>query len=620
MLSLIKNYQKISFLVILCFFAVSFSQPKDAGWNGKINGVKSWRLPNAPSGTRPDQCWHAVGSAPNGDIYISGHDHATNSMLYRLYQKDDTLRYVGDARAASQAANNWLNGETCQKFHTRPIYFNGRVYVATLDRSTIDDAWQSTRGFHWYCYDVAQNTFIDLSASEPNGVGAPKLQIITIQPDPKLNVMYGATIPECKIVSYDIAKKQTTVLGRPSQWTQYIYSNRFMWVDSRSRLYISAGNERSQWYQGENKSVFDNLFYYDPKNGFGVLEQFALQGANAIECGQWNREHTKCYVSDDQGHIYCFDDNGPTWTYLGRPDFSATYKVWVIHVSPDGEKIYIGRCDNNNAIYEFDIASKTSRLLCTISECDDQAGSKAFITGYDAWDRNGNFYISAFSMNDGQNVILTRINPVKIKVAKNMLPALVEVTAEAGAGGSVIVKRTGATTSSLNVIYEVTAYNTNNEEVKKVYGRTTIPAGSSSIELNIDKSQFSNVTGASNIIFSVECDGNNYLAGSQRTVPLGSVLALNDLKKQSDFSSVSLKTLKNINGEIVVRIEGINNSQFDISLFDINGKLIKKNYNVTSNNRRYDFVLTKEKISSSGIYILKIKSGNETYQHKVKYY
>jgi hypothetical protein len=60
------------------------------------------------------------------------------------------------------------------------------------------------------------------------------------------------TIPENKLVQYDIETGQTTVLGKPSAWQGYFYSNRYMWVDSRGRVYISGGSSRNQWNQGES--------------------------------------------------------------------------------------------------------------------------------------------------------------------------------------------------------------------------------------------------------------------------------------------------------------------------------------------------------------------------------
>jgi hypothetical protein len=495
--------------------------PYDTPRQGLIDGASIWQLPNSPDGDRPDQCWLAVGSDADGEIYISGHDHSQNSMMYRLFQEDQTLRYIGDARTASQAVSNWENGETAEKFHTRPIHHNGQVYVATLDSSSMNNSYLYTRGFHWYGYDIESEVFSDLSVSEPNGVGGDHLQIVTIQKDPLNNLLYGMTIPENKLVQYDIETGQTTVLGKPSAWQGFFYSNRYMWVDSRGRVYISGGSSRNQWYQGESSSIFNHIWYYDPDTGFGELQNFALEGPNAMEVGQWERNNERLYVSDDQGHIYRFTDANSSWEFLGRPAFSSSLKTWIFQLSADEEKIYIGLSDGNqpNAIYEYDIASGTSFELLKISDLDSQAAIENFITGYDSWDSQGSFYISNFSMYDGDNTFMLGINPVRIKVAKGILPELVQVTAQAIDNG-ITVNRSGQTTASLEVLYVIKGYDSDDKPIAETLGKVTVSAGQASITINpesLDQPE-------SNLIvkrdFTIIPDGNDYVTGEQRVVEL----------------------------------------------------------------------------------------------------
>ena len=344
-------------------------------------------------------------------------------MLYRLDPGSGYLTWVGDALTASTAADNWEPGETAEKFHTRPTYHDGRMYVATLDKSSIDDAFLSTRGFHRYAYDPASGDFVDLSADEPGGVGAEHLQVVTIQADAVNNRIYGMTIPENKLLYYDVAQGQTTVVGTPDGWQGYFYSNRFIWTDSRGDVYLTGGTERSQWNQSEDRSVLDSVWRYSPDSGFEDTG-FELQTLAAIEVGQWNTTHDTLYVSDDMGHIYRFTDAGATWEYLGRPDFpagetsSGFNKVWVFQLDPGEETIYLGRSDNSgrpNEIWEFDIDTGRSSVLATLPDLDTTAGREAFITGYDSWDSDGNFYISAFSMYDSENAYLIGLNPDQIR-------------------------------------------------------------------------------------------------------------------------------------------------------------------------------------------------------------
>lgn len=399
--------------------------PTASARDGETPGVRVWQLPDAPVGTKPDQSWLAVGSAPDGAIYISGHDHVLNSMLYRLDPATGILSWVGDALTASRAADNWEAGESAEKFHTRPTYFDGRVYVATLDSSTMDDAYLDTRGFHWYAYELESGAFLDLSADEPGGVGAPHLQVVTIQADPVNRRIYGMTLPGNELLYYDVDRGRTTVVGSPEPWEGYFYSNRFMWTDSRGAVYVTGGTERSQWNQGEERSVLDTVWRYVPDVGFEDTG-FALQTLAAIEVGQWDAAREQLYVSDDMGHIYRFTDTPARWEYLGRPGFpageagSGANKVWVLQLDPAEDRIYLGRSDNPgqpNELWEFDIATGASRLLASLPALDRIAGRRPILAGYDSWDANGTFYVASFGMYDFQNVYLIGIDPEQVREA-----------------------------------------------------------------------------------------------------------------------------------------------------------------------------------------------------------
>jgi hypothetical protein len=514
----------------------NFTVPFDVGRAGNMDGVKVWQLPDAPNGDKPDQSWLAVGSDNYGEIYISGHDHISNSILYRLHQADGILRWVGDARTASETADNWEFDESAEKFHTRPTYHNGQVYVATLDKSGMNSAYLNTRGFHWYSYDILENEFFDLSAFEQGGVGAQQIQLVTIQKDAKNNLLYGMSIPENKLVRYDIALGQTTVLGKPveweksshpslSRWNGYFYSNRFMWVDSRGRVYFTGGSSRNQWNQGEPASTLDHVWYHDPINGFGELTDFKLQGPNAMEVGQWDRAGEVLYTSDDQGNIYRFVDADASWSFVGKPDFSAIPsgipKVWVFQLSADAEKIYIGLSDVSypNAIWEFDIATGKTKELAKLSELDSQASTQDFITGYDSWDNNGSFYVSNFTMYNGVNVYMLGINPVRVKAMQDSSFELVEIAAQSTEAG-VTVSRSGSVSDALDVLYEIRLFDGQGVRLDTILGETTINVGQSNIELTITSLNLPLANTFNHAEFVVIADGNDYVLSDVYNVVL----------------------------------------------------------------------------------------------------
>lgn len=393
-----------------------------SGWAGRLDGVRLWRLPDTPDGLKPTQSWHSLGSTPSGDIYIGGMDHATNAALYRLDGRTGRLRYVGDARAASEAARNWRPGETAEKFHTRPLWLDGKVYVATLDRSTLDDAYLARRGFHWYAYDPARDRFTDLSAAEPGGSAAAHGGLVTLAADPARQVIYGAAVPTGDIFRYDVRPGRTENLGRPAAYDRpYVYAGRIMWVDSRGRLYFTAGNPFVGRY---DPAIYAHVYYYDPSTGgFGERKDWRLQEPRALELGRCLPGPKRCFFTDDHGHVYRFDDDGPRWRYLGQAELPQVQSwLWMFQVSDDGRSAYYTTSSwkpeaNPASLYELDLATGTSRRLCSLADLDPALGARQLHTGYDAWDRQGRFYFASFSTEPADNVLVARIDPARIKAA-----------------------------------------------------------------------------------------------------------------------------------------------------------------------------------------------------------
>jgi hypothetical protein len=344
-------------------------------------------------------------------------DHLTNAALYRLSWREGTLRYVGDARSASEAVANWQPGETAQKFHTRPLWHRGKIYVATMDHSTLDDAYLARRGFHWYAYDPAVDSFADLSASEPGGSAVAHGNVVTLASDPVRNVIYGAGVPTGDIYRYDVAHGRTDALGRPGSYDQpYVYTGRVMWVDSHGRLYFTAGST-------DSPSVYGHVHYYDPDTGFGERKDWPLRDGQALEVGQCLEGGKKCIFSDDKGHVYGFDDDRPSWSYLGQIETGqrGTY-IWMFNVTADLSKLYTATSTSPQpsdftSLYEFDLRTGKTERLCTLAELGPSLRDRHVHTGYDAWDPEGRFYFASFNGLPDQPVILTRVDPTRLKAA-----------------------------------------------------------------------------------------------------------------------------------------------------------------------------------------------------------
>jgi hypothetical protein len=196
--------------------------------------------------------------------------------------------------------------------------------------------------------------------------------VITLASDPARNLIYGAGVPTGEIYRYDVERGRTDVLGRPASYDQpYVYTGRVMWVDSRGRLYFSAAT-------GQGSSVFGHVQFYDPATGFGERKDWPLQGGKALEVGQCLPKQKQCYFSDDQGHVYRYDDNNISWTYLGQietPHHQMPTYSWVFDVAPDGSRIFTATSTSPEksdftSLYVFDLKTSKTSLLYNFSDLD----------------------------------------------------------------------------------------------------------------------------------------------------------------------------------------------------------------------------------------------------------
>ncbi|MCP1535744.1 hypothetical protein [Methylorubrum extorquens] len=390
---------------------------------GRIEGVQLWKLPSTPNGLVPSQSWHATGSAPNGDLYVAGMDHRTNAALYRLPTGRDDLRLVGDARSASEAAGNWRPGETAEKFHTRPTFMNGKVYVATMDSSGLDADYKAKRGFHWYAYDPDMGHFTDLSAREKGGTGLPHGSVVTLAADPARKALFGAIVPTGEVVRYDATGGVTASLGRPGGYDRpFLYVNRFMFTDAKGRLYGSAGAG-----PGYAAGIYAHLYRYEPGVGPVPRPDLPLVEPRALETGRCFPDRQLCFAADSRGHLYRFSEDaaGDTiaWTAIGQVTMERPGSfLWMFQVDPAGATAYAAATSyapdaGPASLYEVDLATGRSTRLCSLADLDPRLGALNVHTGYDAWDAQGRFAFASFAGEGESEVLLTRVDPARLKAA-----------------------------------------------------------------------------------------------------------------------------------------------------------------------------------------------------------
>jgi hypothetical protein len=82
-----------------------------------------------------------------------------------------------------------------------------------------------------------------------------------------------------------------------------------------------------------------------------------------------------------------------------------------------GDKAYVATTasPDSASLYEFDLKSGKTLWLCTMAELDPILRNRPVHTGYDSWDPAGRFYFASFNWHTDQHVILTRVDPVRLK-------------------------------------------------------------------------------------------------------------------------------------------------------------------------------------------------------------
>jgi hypothetical protein len=75
------------------------------------------------------------------------------------------------------------------------------------------------------------------------------------------------------------------------------------------------------------------------------------------------------------------------------------------------------RASDLTSLYEFDLKTGKTQRLCTLAELDPVLRDLHIHTGYDAWDPDGRFYFASFNARPDQPVILTRVDPARLKAA-----------------------------------------------------------------------------------------------------------------------------------------------------------------------------------------------------------
>lgn len=371
---------------------------------GNHSGIWYWKLPNMATGTTPKQSWSGAGEGPNGEVYVAGMDHISNSGLYKLgstggnaSQPGNTLAYVGSGRVASASSLGY--GDLLEKYHTQPTMLGTKVYVANMNYSNIDAQAAGIRGFRWYVWDNSASTFSDLT----NAV-VQNFSLVALAADASRNRIYGLGTPTGQLVRLDTTTGTTTLIGKPSWSRDYVYPGRGMWLGSTGRVYFSAGNPGTGDHAGGPypEADFNHVYWWDPTTeAFGEQTGWTLTNTRAIDFATCvkNSNPRTCYGMDNIGDVYRYRESSgkPSFAKIGSigQTSESTYGlVWVFQVNPAGTKAYI--LARRGDLFEMNLSSGgTATRIGNLYTLEPWLNGQDFY-GSSTWDANGRMYFAAF--------------------------------------------------------------------------------------------------------------------------------------------------------------------------------------------------------------------------------
>jgi hypothetical protein len=249
--------------------------------------------------------------------------------------------YLGSFLDIAQKAGNLLDGESIPKGHTRMIFAEGKMYMASQgfhDLKQEIDSLPSYRGSHLFAYDTNEGTWQDLAKDLPDGVVTQHEGIISLNIIPNMHLLVGLAHPSSNIVLYDYSTNKLVKVVPGIPWTLGNPLSREIIVTPTGHIYTYRGTEES-----EKRTQSHNVWKYDIQT-----DEMTDTGVTMTN-GFWNnqtqtRDGSKIYISTVNGELYEFDVATETFKDLGyelpKTDTRSISYVYTVQLSPDDQIIY----------------------------------------------------------------------------------------------------------------------------------------------------------------------------------------------------------------------------------------------------------------------------------------
>jgi hypothetical protein len=299
----------------------------------------------APPGISLQQCWNGMGMDDQGRIYIGFTSLRSNKRedfaVFRYDPKTGEKSSLGTFLDIVAKAGNSQSGENIPKGHTRMIFADGKMYMAS--QSFHDLKWEidtlpTYRGSHIFAFDTLSSTWSDLSASLPGGVVTEHEGIVSLNIFSPEHLLVGLAHPSSDLVLYDYQENKLVKVVPGIPWKLGNPLSREMIVAPSGNIYTYRGTEAVNQLS-ETHSVWVYNIYS------GEMKETGFQMTKGFWIGQTKtRDGSKIYLNTTGGEMYEFDVASETFKDLGyelpASDRRMIDYTYAITLSPDETKLY----------------------------------------------------------------------------------------------------------------------------------------------------------------------------------------------------------------------------------------------------------------------------------------
>ncbi len=299
----------------------------------------------APAGMDMQQCWNGMGMDDQGRIYIGftsvRKDGREDFPVFRYDPKTGKRDFLGTFLDIVAAAGNAQPGEGIPKGHTRMIFADGKMYMASQsfhDLKQQIDSLPTYRGSHLFAFDTAAGTWQDLSAPLPNGVVTKNEGIVSLNILRNEHLLVGLAHPSSDIVLFDYKTNHLVKVVPGIPWKLGNPLSREIIVTPNGHIYTYRGTEEVQ-QRNETHSVW----VYDLHTG--AMKDTGFPMTKGFWIGQTQkRDGSKIYINTTGGELYEFDVASETFKDLGYElpvnDKRIIDNTYAVTLSPDEKKLY----------------------------------------------------------------------------------------------------------------------------------------------------------------------------------------------------------------------------------------------------------------------------------------